>query len=129
MKTWLGQYCINVSDLARAENFYTEVMQLTVGHRIEIPGVKEVVLSGEDNGMQIQLAQQLEKPGPIEHGNAFWKLYINTSNCQALYDRAIAYGSTSITAPQFLAQWSVTIAMIQDPDGYNIELVQSHQNE
>lgn len=125
MKTWLGQYCINVSDIERSEAFYTDVMGLKVGHRIEIPGVKEVVLSGVDDGMQIQLAQQLEKPGPIEHGNAFWKLYINTDDCQGLYDRAVAAGAGSISGPEFLEQWSVTIAMIKDPDGYEIELVQS----
>ena len=55
MKTSLDQYCINVSDLKKSVAFYQDVLGLEVTHRIEIPGVSEVVLAGED-GNRIQLA-------------------------------------------------------------------------
>ena len=69
MRSSLDQYCINVSDLARSERFYTEALGLSVTHRIEIPGVSEVVLAGA-SGNRIQLARHHEQSGPIEHGNA-----------------------------------------------------------
>lgn len=46
MKTSLDQICINVSDLERAVRFYEQALGLAVTHRIEIPGVSEVVLAG-----------------------------------------------------------------------------------
>ena len=61
-----------------------------------------------------------------DHGNAFWKLYLNTDDCQGLYQRAIDAGSESVAAPVRLEQWPVTVAFIKDPDGYQIEILQHH---
>ena len=75
MKTNVDQYCINVSDLEKSVHFYETVLGLEITHRVEIPNVSEVILSGED-GNRIQLAWHHDHEGPIDHGNAFWKLYI-----------------------------------------------------
>jgi lactoylglutathione lyase len=125
MRSSLDQYCINVSDLARSERFYTEALGLSVTHRIEIPGVSEVVLAGA-SGNRIQLARHHEQSGPIEHGNALWKLYLDTDDCEGLYARAIAAGAEAVSGPQHLAQWNVSVAFIRDPDGYLFEIVQMH---
>ena len=126
MKNSLDQFCINVSNLERSVAFYEEVIGLEVTHRIEIPNVSEVVLSGAD-GNRIQLAWHHDHTGPIDHGNAFWKLYINTDDCAELYKRAIDAGSESIAEPARLEQWPVTAAFVSDPDGYQIEILQHHE--
>ncbi len=125
MKTSLDQYCINVSDLKKSVAFYQDVLGLEVTHRIEIPGVSEVVLAGED-GNRIQLAWHHDHQGPIEHGNAFWKLYIKTDDCQGLHQRAVDAGTESTKSPERLADWPVTAAFILDPDGYQVEILQYH---
>jgi lactoylglutathione lyase len=125
MKTKLDQFCINVTDLERSLHFYEKVLGLQIQGTYEIPGVKEVVLAGED-GSRIQLAQHLDHEGPIDHGNAFWKLYIRTDDCKGLYQRAIEAGSESVAEPKRLDQWPVTAAFIRDPDGYNIEILENH---
>ncbi len=125
MKTRLDQFCINVTDLQRSERFYSEVLGLQVEGRFEIPGVQEVVLAG-DGGSRIQLAQHLERSGPIDHGDAFWKLYIRTDDCKGLYQRAMQAGCESVAGPRRLEQWPVTAAFIRDPDGYDIEILESH---
>ena len=38
----------------------------------------------------MQLAQHLDHDGPIDMGTAMWKLYVNTDDCAAFYDAAIA---------------------------------------
>ena len=103
MKTSVDQFCINVSNLERSVGFYEQVLGLEVTHRIEIPNVSEVVLAGA-SGNRIQLAWQHGHSGPIDHGNAFWKLYLNTDDCQGLYQRAIDAGSESVAAPVRLEQ-------------------------
>ena len=63
---------------------------------------------------------------PIDHGNAFWKLYLQSDDCKALYDRCIAAGAESITPPTRLEHWPVTAAFVRDPDGYMVEILETH---
>ncbi len=125
----LGQYCINVSDLDRAVEFWESVIGIPVQSRTEIPNVKEVVLQAEIGGSRIQLAQHLDRTGPIDMGSAMWKIYVDTDDCQALYDKAIAAGCESGSPPRKLDRWPVTVAFIRDPDGYLIELLQNHEGK
>jgi lactoylglutathione lyase len=127
MENTLGQYCINVSDLERSVAFWEGVVGIPVSSRTEIPGAKEVVLQAEIGGSRIQLAQHDDNDGTIDMGTAVWKLYVDTDDCQAVYDKAIAAGCESVTPPQQLDRWPVTIAFIKDPDGYLIEFVQNHE--
>ena len=50
MASTVGQYCINVTDLARSERFYTEIIGLKVQSRTQIPGVDEIVLAADVGG-------------------------------------------------------------------------------
>ncbi len=128
MAASFDQFCINVSDLERSIEFYQDVLGFTITHRIEQPAgmnVTEVVFQGE-SGNRLQIACHHDVPGPIEHGNALWKFYVNTDDCEGLYSRCMAAGAESITAPVRLDAWPVTVAMISDPDGYKIEFVQQH---
>jgi lactoylglutathione lyase len=127
MENTLGQYCINVSDLERSVAFWQDVVGIPVSSRTEIPGAREVVLQAEVGGSRIQLAQHDDNEGPIDMGTAVWKLYVDTDDCQALYDKAIAAGCESVSPPQRLDRWPVTMAYIKDPDGYLIEFVQNHE--
>jgi lactoylglutathione lyase len=56
-----------------------------------------------------------------------WKLYVDTEDCQALYDKAVGWGCESVSEPQQLDRWPVTVAFVKDPDGYLIELLQNHE--
>lgn len=126
MATTVGQYCIYVSDIERSERFYTEVIGLKVQSRTEIPDVHEIVLAADKGGGRLQLAERYENGQPVDHGFALWKIYMNVDNCQEVYDRAMADGAVSTMAPQRLERWPVTVAFIEDPDGYLIELLETH---
>lgn len=125
MTTWMGQYCINVSNLDATVAFY-EALGLTCTSRTEIPDAFEAIIENADKGNKLQLAQQKTQDGPIDMGTAFWKLYVNTDDIDATYAAALANGATSVRAPERLERWPVTIAFVRDPDGYQVELVQRH---
>ncbi len=125
MKTSVDQYCINVTNLEKSVQFYESVLGLKVTHRIETPDFREVVLAGE-TGNRIQLACQRNQSGPIVHGNGFWKLYLQSDDCKELYRRCMDAGAESISAPQRLEHWPVTAAFVRDPDGYMIEILETH---
>jgi lactoylglutathione lyase len=128
MATTVGQYCINVTDLERSERFYEDIIGLKVQSRTQIPNVNEVVLAADVGGGRVQLAQWLERSGPIDHGTALWKIYMNVDDCVEVHDRAVAAGFTSTMEPNRLDRWPVTVGFILDPDGYSIELVQRHDD-
>jgi lactoylglutathione lyase len=123
----LGQYCINVSNLERSVEFWQDVIGIPVQSRTDIPGAREVVLQAEVGGSRIQLAQHDDLAGPIDMGTAMWKIYVDTDDCAALYEKAIAFGCESVSEPQDLDRWPVTVAFVKDPDGYLIELLQNHE--
>jgi len=123
--SWFNQYCIYVTDLEATIAFY-ETLGLECTSRTDIPGHAEAILEHPEQGGKVQLAQQLENDAPIDMGTSMWKLYVNTDDCQAAYDKAIAAGYDSVMAPLRPERWPVTIAFVADPDGYQVELVERH---
>jgi lactoylglutathione lyase len=123
MKTTLGQYCINVSNLDRGVAFYEGAIGLEISNGMEEEDFGEVIL-GTPDGARIQLAYHFGEDGPIEHGNSFWKHYVYTDDCRTLYERALASGGESVLEPQTLERWKCTVAMVKDPDGYQLEIIQ-----
>jgi len=125
MKVSVDQYCINVSDLEKSVDFYEKTLCLTITHRVEEKEFREVILGGE-SGSRIQLAWHRDQSGPIEHGNGFWKLYLQTYDCKGLYQRCIDAGAESVMEPEQLEHWPVTAAFVKDPDGYLVEILETH---
>jgi len=129
MKSSLGQYCINVTDLERSIRFYEDGLGLEVHSRTDVSETcKEAILWCPDEGAKLQLAHHLDREGPIDHGNAFWKLYVDTDDCKGLHAKALAAGAKSTMEPTPLDKWPVTIAFVEDPDGYAIEIVEYNQS-
>ena len=114
-----------MTELAKSVHFYEEVLGLTITHRVETPDFQEVILAGH-SGHRIQLACHRNQEGPIQHGNGFWKLYLDTDDCKGLYDHCIAAGAESVLAPERLEHWPVTAAFVKDPDGYLVEILETH---
>ncbi|HTR71466.1 MAG TPA: VOC family protein [Mycobacteriales bacterium] len=123
---WLGQYCVNVSDLDATIAFY-ELLGLTCTSRTEIPQAFEAIIEDATTGRKLQLAQQKDQDAPIDLGMV-WKLYVYTDDCAALYRTAVDAGFPSVMEPTPLDRWPVTVAFVADPDGYQIELVERHQS-
>ena len=115
---------IYTRDLSKSAHFYETVLGLKITHRIQTPDFDEVVLAGE-NGNRIQLARHLAQKGPIDHGNGFWKLYLQTDDCEELYKRCMDAGAESVTEPTQLEEWPVIAAFVKDPDGYLVEILET----
>jgi lactoylglutathione lyase len=121
---WLGQYCINVTDMERSIEFF-EALGLTCSSRTEIEHAHEAILESPGKGSKLQLAQQLEADRPIRMGS-MWKLYVNTDDCVALHSAAVAAGAASVLDPIRLERWPTTVAFVSGPDDYLVELMQRH---
>lgn len=126
MATTVGQYCIYVSDIERSISFYTDVIGLKLQGRTEIDDVHEAHLAADEGGGRLQLAERYEGGRPIDHGFALWKIYMNVDDCAATHARAVEAGCVSTMAPTRLDRWPVTVAFVDDPDGYNVEIIERH---
>lgn len=126
MATTVGQYCIYVSDIEASIRFYTELIGLELAGRTEIDDVHEAHLAAAEGGGRLQLAQRYRSGQPIEHGFALWKTYMNVDDCAGTHDRVVSAGFPSTMPPTRLDRWPVTVAFVEDPDGYLIELIQRH---
>ena len=125
MTSWLGQYCINVTDLDKSVAFYV-ALGLENTSRTEIPHAHEAIVEQPGWGGKLQLAQQADQDGPIRMGS-MWKLYVYTDDVEGLHRAAVEAGHPSLVAPMRLDRWPVTVAFVGDPDGYQVELVQRHE--
>ena len=86
MTAWVGQYCIYVRDLDEAVTFY-EALGLTCTSRTDLDDIREAIVENPDKGGKLQLAQRNDQDGPIEMGNAFWKLYVATNDIEKVSTR------------------------------------------
>lgn len=125
MNAWVGQYCIYVTDLERTVKFY-EALGLTCTSRTELDDVHEAIVEHPDKGGKLQLAQKLAQQGPIDMGNAFWKLYVATNDIDRMFSDAVAAGGEVMTPPERLDRWPMSVGFVRDPDGYTVELTQRH---
>jgi lactoylglutathione lyase len=123
VESWLGQYCLNVTDLERSVGFYAS-LGLTCTSRTEIEQAFEAIVENPAGGSKLQLAQQKEPVEPFDVGTAFWKLYVNTRDVATVFERAMAQGAAVETPPARLDRWPVTVGFVRDPDGYLVELVE-----
>ena len=124
MVSILSQYCIYVSDIERAIEFWRDVVGIPLVSETDIPNHKEAIHQSPHGGSRLQLAQKLDDDAPIDMGTAMWKLYVNTDDVRALYDTAIAAGCESVMEPTPLERWPVTMAYVKDFDGYLVEFVE-----
>ena len=97
---WIGQCCVNVSDIERTVAFY-EGLGLQCTSRTEIPQAFEAIVEQPGRGGKLQLAQQKDG-APIRMG-ALRTLCIETDDPGARRQ------------------------VVTDPDGYQVELVPRHQ--
>jgi catechol 2,3-dioxygenase-like lactoylglutathione lyase family enzyme len=125
MASWIGQYCINVTDLEVSVAFY-EALGLECTSRTAIDTAGEAIVENLARGGKMQLAQQNDQAGPLDRGNAFWKLYVNTNDIGAIHAAALAAGAEEVMAPVRMEQWPTSVSFVKERDGYLVEFVQRH---
>jgi lactoylglutathione lyase len=124
LKVTVGPYCINVTDMARSLSFYTETIGLQIIRDVDYHGLREVQLGSKAGGGVIQLAHSREVAAPIDHGTALRKIYFYVEDCEKAHQRVVDAGWPSTHTPETLPDYPVTYAMVEDPDGYVVELIQ-----
>jgi lactoylglutathione lyase len=126
MANSIGNVAVYVGDLERAERFYVDALGLVVRTRIDAPTVAEVIVGGADgDGSSLMLAMHKSGSAPPKPAG-IWKVFVFCDDIEATLAAAVAAGAAVVLRPMRLPEHRITIAMINDLDGYLVELGQRH---
>ncbi|MDB5424817.1 MAG: hypothetical protein JWQ29_2233 [Phenylobacterium sp.] len=126
----MGGVGLNVSDMAKSETFYSEVVGLKVAIRVPAQGPpKEIAMSVSGSLTAgdpfVVLASLGEPPKPGRQG--FGRVIINTTDATAIAKRATAAGYEAKSLSP--AGSPRPVYFLTDPDGYHVELYQASATE
>ena len=123
-----------INDLDRSIEFYQSALGMKIFSReTYTEGRFTLVFMGygdSDNHPSIELTYNWDTK-PYTHGNRYGHIALEVEDLYGLYDRLAQQGITLSRAPGRMnyvsdeSAHSDTIAFIEDPDGYKIELIQA----
>ncbi len=120
----ISGFGINVHDLDRSAEFYTRGLGLQEKAKYDLGHMHEVLVGGEQDATAILLVKHTSRTEAPEPGTGFEKIVLVAPDVAAAYERAVAEGGESVVEPRTIEAMGLTMAMLRDPDGYLIELIQ-----
>jgi lactoylglutathione lyase len=123
-KPRISHVAYHVSDIDRALAFYVGVLGLKEQMRIPLPGGEnEVVLGFPDGkGGGLILMWNTNRTTAYALGDGYSRFILNVSDVDAAVAHLAARGTRIVSQPADAGP--MRYAMIADPDGYTIELLQ-----
>lgn len=117
---------LHVQDLGRAVDFYAEILGMKETARYELEGLTEVVMSFafESQPVTLMLIQPKGEAGPDPLVDALNKIMLAVDDVRAICGRLDEWGCEIERPPTVLEEHGVTMAIVHDPDGHRLELLQ-----
>ncbi len=119
---------IRVLDEARSVEFYNEAFGMEVSSRLDFDSFTLVYLRGEGSDQEIELTINKDQTEDYTHGSGYGHVAFVVDDIDSEHKRFEAAGY----APRKLVEFEDEGALIakfffvQDPDGYQIEVLQRH---
>ena|SRR2546421_4996616 len=120
----ISGFGINVDDLDRAVEFYTGALGLEEKTKIDLGELHEVLIGGEGDRTAILLVKHADRTDVPVPGTGFEKIVLVTDDVDRLYERATTQGGQSVKEPWQLEPLGIKVALVRDPDGYLLELIE-----
>lgn len=116
---------IRVLDEARSVAFYDAAFGLKVAERLDFDSFTLVYLSNAETGFELELTINKGRDEPYELGNGYGHLAVSVEDVDAEHARLIALGLNPRKLVDFAPGGTVLARFffIQDPDGYEIEVL------
>ena len=119
---------IRVLDEARSISFYKTAFGLDIADRLDFDSFTLVYLRNADADFEVELTINKDQTEPYDLGNGYGHLAFCVDDVDAEHARLTAAG----LAPRKLVDFApggeviARFFFIQDPDGYEIEVLQRH---
>ena len=116
---------IRVKDIDESLKFYTEVLDMELDHKKRLDDCWLCFLNDKEKNCQIELTYNDEIPeNGYEIGSGFGHFAFAVDSLDEFTDKITKLGYEYIYPPFDLNGKGTKIAFIQDPDGYEIELIE-----
>ncbi len=116
---------IRVKDIEKSLAFYTDVLNMKLDHKKRLEDCWLYFLTDEENTCQIELTYNDETPeGGYELGSGFGHFAFSVESLDEFTDKINKLGYSYLYPPFDLNGKGSKIAFINDPDGYEIELIE-----
>ncbi len=116
---------IRVKDIEKSLAFYTDVLNMKLDHKKRLEDCWLYFLTDEENTCQIELTYNDETPeGGYELGSGFGHFAFSVESLDEFTDMINKLGYSYLYPPFDLNGKGSKIAFINDPDGYEIELIE-----
>lgn len=116
---------IRVKDIEKSLAFYTDVLNMKFDHKKRLEDCWLYFLTDEENTCQIELTYNDEIPeGGYELGSGFGHFAFSVDSLDEFTDKINKLGYSYLYPPFDLNGKGSKIAFINDPDGYEIELIE-----
>ena len=117
---------IRVRDIEASLKFYTEVLNMTLAEKRRLDDCWLYFLTDESKTCQIELTYNDEIPDKgYEIGSGFGHFAFEVESMSEFTQKIEKLGYNYLYEPFDLTGKGSTIAFIKDPDGYEIELIES----
>ena len=117
---------VRVKDIEKSLAFYTDVLNMKLDHKKRLEDCWLYFLTDEENTCQIELTYNDETPeGGYELGSAFGHFAFSVESLDEFTDKINKLGYSYLSPPFDLNGKGSKIAFINDPDGYEIELIEN----
>lgn len=116
---------VRVKDIEKSLTFYTDVLNMKLDHKKRLEDCWLYFLTDEENTCQIELTYNDETPeGGYELGSGFGHFAFSVDSLDEFTDKINKLGYSYLYPPFDLNGKGSKIAFINDPDGYEIELIE-----
>ena len=123
---------IRISDLNRSLDFYCGKLGMKVLKRVDVEAARFSIafinFSDDYDSGAIELTYNWDDPSNRDgytHGSGYGHVAIGVPDIYATCDRLRAVGVVITVEPKTMLPGAPALAIIEDPDGYSIELIQT----
>lgn len=117
---------IRVRNIDESLRFYTELFDMTLSEKHRLEDCWLYFLTDKDNVCQIELTYNDDTPqNGYDLGNGFGHFAFQTESFENFTEKLKVLGYKYLYEPFDLNGKGSKIAFVQDPDGYEIEIIES----
>lgn len=116
---------IRVKDAEKSVKFYTELLNMKLDKKKRLEDCWLYFLTDEEGAVQLELTANDETPeGGYDLGQGFGHLAFSVNSLDEFSEKLNSLGYKYLYEPFDLDGKGSKIAFVQDPDGYEIELIE-----
>ena len=119
---------IRVLDEARSLRFYETALGLAVADRFDFDGFTLIYLRNPQADFELELTVNKGRTEPYDLGDGYGHLAVAVADLEAEHARLVAAGIAPRPIKEMMREGALLARFffIEDPDGYKIEVLQSH---